>query len=161
MAKGEWVYYLGADDKLLADAFYILYEYDLNKYDVVYGDIILDIGHKMEYRISIPPTKMKGRMISHQSILMKRKLIEELGGFDLQYRVCADFDLVQKAILRNKLFFHFSPLYIAVFNCDGTSNRGNLHLKEAYNIHRKYKTINWLILCKIVYKYMRNILGKK
>ena len=78
LAKGKWIYYLGADDELLPNAFDNLFKNDLNDLDIVYGDIILDLGAKKKKCISISSEQIKGKMVSHQCILMRKKIIEEL-----------------------------------------------------------------------------------
>ena len=40
MAKGEWIYYLGADDEVLPNAFIELFKSDMSLFEVIYGDII-------------------------------------------------------------------------------------------------------------------------
>lgn len=139
MAKGEWIYYLGADDEVLPEAFSKIFQSPIEDYDIVYGDTIFDLGYKKKIVKSISPEKLKGQMVSHQSILMKKTAIDSLGGFDLQYRICGDFDLIQKAFSQSKLFLHIS-VTVAVFNCKGISSVTTDNLKEAYAIQVKYKT---------------------
>ncbi len=136
MAKGEWVYYLGADDALDENALKNLFEKE-KKCDIVYGDIIFRNKRGLKYARSLPVNKLKGNMISHQSIFMRRDLIDRLGGFDLSYKVCADFDLFQRGLLvANGVMYE--PCYIAVFEAGGASSGGYVFLKERFLLHKKY-----------------------
>lgn len=161
MAKGKWVYYLGSDDFLIKDG---LYHILLNEgcADVLYGDIILNMNGRQKYLKSISTDLIGRKMMSHQCILMQRKHLSELNGFNTEYRICADFDLVQRLKLNGFTFYHISTP-VAIFNCDGVSGQDyKKTLMEAYRIHIMYKTLNrWTLMFKIGYKYIKEFIKSK
>lgn len=136
LAKGEWVYYLGADDQILQNSLSQVFSVPRNE-DIVYGDIIFHNERGFKHSKSLSLNKLKGNMISHQSILMRKKLIEDLSGFDMMYKVCADFDLFQRALIRTKSITHV-PVEIAIFEAGGASSAGKVFLKERFALHKKY-----------------------
>lgn len=149
MANGEWIYYLGSDDVLTHNGLEKLI-INAGNSDIVYGNVIYKSRTREIYKISLPVNKLKGNMISHQSLIMRRSIICELGGFNLMYRISADFDLVQKAYTYGKIF-KYVPITVAYFNASGISTQRMDILREAFNIRKKYHTNNIFIL---VYKYI-------
>ena len=85
MAEGEWVYYLGSDDLLLGEALenFVM---NVDESDVIYGNTIFEGVAGQRKIVSIEPRCLRNRMVSHQCIFMRRKCIEELGGFDVRYK---------------------------------------------------------------------------
>jgi len=155
MAEGEWIYYLGADDEVLPDAFVELFKSDMNLYEVVYGDIIWRKGKQKKKIRSVEPVRLKGNMPSHQCFIMRKRIIEKMGGFDMDYKICADFELIQKAVYIQAVF-HYTPIPIAIFNYGGVSTNSTANLKEAFEIHMKYKTHNQLFLMvRFGYLYLK------
>mgnify|MGYP000180443366 CR=1 FL=1 len=156
MSKGEWIYYLGCDDILTQNGLEILINNSENT-DIVYGDIIYKSKSKEKPQISLSIDKLKGNMICHQALIMKRSVIAELGGFDLQYKISADFDLFQNALSQKKIIKYVST-YVAYFNTTGISNRGVEILKEAFIIRKKYHTNSKYM---ILYLYLKSWLKRK
>lgn len=91
MANGDWVYYLGSDDKLSYDSFTMLSQY-LNTCSkniaVISGDVI---RHSRLGKIRVE--KSRGFFGSHQAKLTKKSIIEKIGGFDEKYKILADYDM--------------------------------------------------------------------
>ena len=140
MAKGEWVYYWGADDILIEEAMLDVSKYMLkDECDILYGDMIFNTYFKLKKKISLESESLKGHMVSHQSMFMKKECIQNLGGFDLKYKISADFALVQKAIKAGMKFKHVN-IFVAIFQCNGISASGYANIFEAYKIKNEYKT---------------------
>lgn len=158
MAKGEWVYYLGSDDLLMQDGLSNLLQ-NKGHADVLYGDVILNISGRQKYLSSVPTDLVGKKKMSHQSILMQRKHLLELKGFNTEYRICADFDLIQRLKLSRFKFYHVSTP-IAIFNCGGVSAQNYKRtLKEVYKIHMTYKSLNkGAILFEIGFEYIKEFI---
>lgn len=157
MAKGEWIYYLGADDEVLPDAFIEIFQAAIDDYDIIYGDILLGYASKRRRIQSIPPDQLKGRSLSHQCLIMRKNIIETLNGFDLQYRICADLDMVQKAYSKGLKFYYISTP-VAVFNLGGISTGRVDNLKEGYRICLKYDTNSkYRLMIRYIYKYAKSL----
>ncbi len=160
-AKGEWIYYLGADDTLQKDGLQSFYNNISSSVDVIYGNVYLKTGNKTKEGISPEPNNLANNMACHQSICMKKKCIEELGGFNLKYKVCADYALVQKALIYKKKFKHFDK-FVAIFNCSGVSTNYRADI-EVFNIDREFKTNSFLkvfykLISAVTKKFVKNLL---
>ena len=90
MAKGEWVYYLGADDELLPNTFKSIFEKQIEDCDVIYGNYLTNSQGKVEIiKPHSNPSFLRKNNTSHQAVIMRRKVIEDLKGFDERYNLCA------------------------------------------------------------------------
>lgn len=163
LAKGEWVYYLGSDDKLMPDALYSLISSSEDA-SIVYGDMSYDTGLGIKTKHSIPEYSLVGNMPCHQSMIMKRELLECLGGFDLnRYKICADFDLFQRSLKSGITVKYVNNVVVACFNSLGTSS-GILHyLKECYTIKRKYRGglfAYWYVLREGIKRCLKTVVYK-
>lgn len=143
MAKGDWIYYLGSDDTLCPDALATFSKVtNLKDYDVVYGDVyaISANGKKREVHSNDYHMIWYRFFGSHQSVFMKRSIIESLGGFNLKYKVKADFALVQKAYVSGYKFKQYSG-FVANFALTGASNADLPWFdKERYQIMKDNKS---------------------
>ena len=123
IAKGEWIYVLGADDELLPDGLrsFFLGENDF-EYDIIYGNTIdRYFDGILRYTKSKCCSRVRYEILGcHQGMIMKRKMILDLKGFNLKYPLKADFALVQKAYLSGYRFRKIDS-YIAYFSMEGAT----------------------------------------
>lgn len=138
-AKGEWIYYLGADDELLPNGLSVLISKS-DGVDLVYGGIVIRYANGKTKQV--PPGNFEYCMpfslgASHQAIIMKRNLIEKLGGFKLKYRILADFDLINNAYYVG-IKTRRCDNCIAIFQLGGLSTDNLSSLKERFDILTSY-----------------------
>lgn len=138
-AKGEWIYYLGADDELLPNGLSVLISKS-DGVDLVYGGIVRRYANGKTKQV--PPGNFEYCMpfslgASHQAIIMKRNLIEKLGGFKLKYRILADFDLINNAYYVG-IKTRRCDNCIAIFQIGGLSTDNLSSLKERFDILTSY-----------------------
>lgn len=90
MAKGEWIHCLGSDDKLTKNGISDLMT-KADGHDVVCGNtyIVFPNG-KTKIQNS------KGVSGCHQSMIIRKSVIEALNGFDLSYRIIADHKMLRQ-----------------------------------------------------------------
>lgn len=137
-AQGDWIYYLGSDDKVMSDGLYGLIS-DCGDASIVYGDMKYDTGLKIKTKSSIPESSLVGNMPCHQSMIMKRELIESLDGFDMsRYKICADFDLFQRALKHGVKVKHIRGIVVACYNSLGASSGIGRYMKECFKIKLEY-----------------------
>jgi len=113
LAQGEWLYFLGADDRLYkCSVLRDIFERNIDKnIGIIIGNIIIDFAN---YAHSYQNTKFDkyyfaGESIYHQAILMNRKVFELAGNFDESYKICADTKMEYEAFR-----FGFQYLYVDV-----------------------------------------------
>lgn len=143
MAKGEWIHYLGADDELLPDGITELISADTNNNaDVIYGNIQY---RKANGEICVHPRHHHEQLpwkifACHQGMIMKRHIIERLGGFDEKLRIIADKDLIIRSyFLYPKCIYLPTNVDVAIFAGGGASSNLYKSFKEDLYIYRKVK----------------------
>lgn len=145
-AKGEWVYYLGADDELTKDGFKKIFSTQVNEYDIVYGNVIYKVtATKLNYRKtnSLPSLVKRNLQCSHQGFVMKRSAIKKNSGFNNKdYMICADYDLILRAYLNASKMIYIDA-NLAIFNVCGTSCSTVMY-KECFLIRKRNKSIGVL-----------------
>ena len=165
LSSGRWVGFIGADDILLPHAVdtYLktlkstdnvdTFDYICahNEYADKDGKVIQVIGEPAEWK------KMrKGMVAAHvASLHNKRNLFETIGGYDLQFHICADYDLLLRK--RDKLKSLFIDNTIARMQTGGMSF-STAAIKEAYQIRRKNHSINMI---NNILMYMWDLLAFK
>lgn len=135
LAKGEWTYVLGSDDELTIDGLANLLKYDDGTNDVIYGNVYLKSRQGIIKKfISKSVDKLSYVMIcSHQAVIIKKSVIDKLGGYKIIYPIRADFDLLQRAYLCNYKF-KYSNIFVAYFLEDGISSNAKIstHIERYY-----------------------------
>ena len=161
LARGEWLYFLGADDTLYNDG--VLQEvYDAaagTAADLIYGNVMIR-GSNMWgndgqlYDGEFNRAKLFRSNISHQAIFYRSRVFRSVGLFDLRYKSCADWDLNHRCFAR--LQTHYFPSTIANFQTGGASTQlavdlflekeSVIRLKEYYKLsyfHRLFDNSSW------------------
>jgi glycosyltransferase involved in cell wall biosynthesis len=149
LAKGEWIYFLGSDDKLadsnvlrkVADAI------SINQCDFLYGNVKMVgeaswAGNGAIYDGSFTIEKLFTKNICHQAIFYKRELFQRLGVFNIEYKVCADWDFNHRCFASVKTCYH--DLVVADFYAGGQSTKivadEFTNIDFVINLRRYYKT---------------------
>lgn len=159
MAKGEWVYYLGADDELLPNTFKSIFEKQIEDCDVIYGNYLTNSQGKVEIiKSHSNPSFLRKNNTSHQAVIMRRKVIEDLKGFDERYKLCADYDILVRAYLKQYIF-KYVDIDFAIFTIGGISSKSLG--TESWNIRRRNKTVNlfvntWVLLKRLLVHCLHN-----
>jgi glycosyltransferase involved in cell wall biosynthesis len=92
MAKGDWLYFMGSDDKLATET--ILKEVFKDEYtnnDVIYGNVF-SLNSNSIYDGEFTYDRLFEKNICHQAIFFKKKIFHKTGLFNLKYKVHADWD---------------------------------------------------------------------
>ena len=100
-------------------------------------------------------------MVPHPSFYVRRECFEKLGGYSLDYRICADFELERRYLLLAKLRAAYLPECVVVMRMGGMStagwrsniviNREDLRALRAHGI--------WSCLPLIYLKYLFKVWG--
>ena len=159
LAKGEWIYYMGSDDALTEDGLFCHMKFadDANdKVGTINGGIIR-VTKDGRHRAMM----CKGFWGSHQGMVMRKSAINELGGFNLEYKFLADYDMFVK--MRDS---HYDVVntnqIIAFFRAGGASEKlSNIVIvfNEKLSILRKDKSCRTPLLITIK-ETIRSLLGK-
>ena len=122
----RYVMFLNADDALASDdALERLLAASAGE-DLVYG-LARRHDEALDYRDVVGSDVTRAglitRMIPHQTMLCRRRLFESVGGFDLRYRIAADYDWLMRLYLRPGVTRRFAPVVLAVMARGGLSDR--------------------------------------
>jgi glycosyltransferase involved in cell wall biosynthesis len=145
-SKGKWIMFLGADDLLLKNSLLTYLEflrernscdYDYvcaqNEYINLDGKFIKYIGKEPKWKA------MKYYMpAAHVASLHNKKLFDKIGFFNLEYKICADYELLSRK--KNKLNYKFIDYKIAKMKTGGMSFSVRA-LTEQFFIRRKHLNI--------------------
>lgn len=142
-AQGDYVFFLNADDAF-ADENVLSAVAGLlggpDRPDVLVGRIwhvfdsfriLRDFSHLSYHRLLIDS-------LCHQATFCRRDFLQRSGGFDLQYRMCADYDWFLRAY-RAGGRFQFCDQIVANFSADGAHvQRGDITRREILQIRHKF-----------------------
>lgn len=117
MASGEVIGLVNSDDFLepgalqaVADAYR-----QVPTADVFYGNV-RNIherqGHRYEFRPSnaLRRAAVKGMPVAHPATFVTKRAYDELGAFDLRYRIAADYDLILRYLEAGREFIHIDSV---------------------------------------------------
>lgn len=153
-AKGDWICFLGADDRfwsdtVLSDCMAVAQKvYPESR--VIYGQVALveEDGGLVRF-MGTPWEQTKGRFkqlssIPHPGLLCHRKVFEERGKFDESFRISGDYEFLLRELLHRDA--HFMPELITVgMGSGGISSRSGtvrlgyeecLRAQKMHNIER-------------------------
>ncbi len=68
-----------------------------------------------------------GMRCHHQAMFCRRAVFDRVGGFDLRYRIAADYDWVVRVFHRPDVSKCFVPVVVATMRRGGLIDRGYLH----------------------------------
>ena len=137
-ATGEWVIFLGADDKFFHDGVLSRVQPLLKQTDagVAVGEIAYEDGRV--YQFPKHPKPIERNFVHHQGAFYRRSLFTEHGLFDASLAVMADYDynvrLWQKKV-------KFSPLGLRICLCGagGLSDSGEWRgYSEEINVRHRF-----------------------
>ena len=150
MASGDIVTFLNADDfyfneNIISD---VTKEFADHELEACYGDVLYVarndtsrvIRHWKTGNISLRRL-MCGWQIPHPSLFVVRDLAMETGGFDITYKIAADFEYMLKIVMKtSKIAYLNKPLVIMRWGGTSTSSLSNMIQgnREIHFILKKY-----------------------
>ncbi|GAF04288.1 glycosyltransferase [Saccharicrinis fermentans] len=155
MSTGDIVGFLHADDLFDDDTTIetMVGALKNNNADVIYGDLeyvqVNDPTKVIRYwqSKSFKPSLLKmGWMPPHPTLFIKRQIYNEIGSFNLNYKIAADYDFILRLFSNSKYRTTYTPMVITRMRVGGTSNKNikNILLKTKEDIRalRKNKAGN-------------------
>lgn len=151
-AKGDWVMFIGADDILLPNAICSYLDVikdspDINSYDYICAhNEFVDFDGKLLKLMGKRPvwSKMRRAMAAaHVASLHNRhNLFEKIGGYNLGFKICADYELLLRK--KDKLKALFIDAHIARMTIGGMSFSTKA-IVETYKIRKLHHSLPSLL----------------
>ena len=122
-ACGQWVLMMNAGDRFAdGEVLWKVFSEDRSAQDVIYGDVVLCEGECYKVSRAQPLENMlQGMPFCHQCVFAKREILAQYG-FDLQFRLAADYHQMLRCYLDGKVF-QYIPQLISVYDVAGVSER--------------------------------------
>lgn len=143
MATGDVVGVLNSDDFFTSPDIVKLIAERIESHEAVYGDVCYfseETGKIVRYYSSrgFRPWQMRfGFMPAHPSFYCRRTLYEKIGRFNTQYKIAADFDLLLRFIMINRIDAVYVNRNFVSMRTGGVSNSGFNSHKRIFNEHLK------------------------
>jgi len=169
LAAGDYVAYLNSDDfytneEVIQKVAEAIHE---TKADAIYGDLSYvkrdDPKIRVRYwksQVFQPESFVRGFAPPHPTFFMKRKLLNDLGGFDLSYSLASDFDLMFRALEIKKYTSTYMPLELTRMRTGGATNislknivRQNQEILSSLRSHGASVSTGSFILRKILSRF--------
>jgi hypothetical protein len=121
--------------------------------DIAYGDAQLSRQGKVFAEKTHPgrmttPWLMK-EVVAHQCQFIRRDLLERFEGYDITYRIAADYAFFARAFWNGGLSVQKLPLVISAFDLGGLSSRVDQRAgsaQERKDIQRRYAPYCWYVI---------------
>lgn len=154
MAKGEWIMYLGSDDEYTKDGIRALMEKS-DGVDVVYGDVYLRYinGKTKVQKGKTPNFTGTSAFCGHQAVAMKKSVIIDMDGFDMRFKLLADWDLIRRSGQKGYKY-KYVGFPIAYFSVGGASSNNYAATIEAFSVYRKTNNL-CVCLATLLYRLAR------
>jgi glycosyltransferase len=143
IASGDIVGLIHAGDRLFnSDVIKKVAEhFNCHDIDVSYGHSMIVRKDDVPIRINRSPEYSKGLvrrgwMPSHQSIYLKRKLLEQFGYYDISLHPYSDYEFFLRYFYFNDLRIKRLDEYIIKFSKGGISTRNYINNLKAQKLHR-------------------------
>ena len=119
-ASGEWLYFLGSDDRLYDDmVLEKVFSAEEKGIDILYGYAEAEsIENEQQGKWSVD--KME-KNICHQAIFYSKRFFAKFGGYNLKYRIYADWDVNLRWLLSPSIKKKYIDIPIASYSPGGLS----------------------------------------
>ena len=131
-ATGDVVCFLNSDDAFADDQVVarIAESFEKSGSPAVYGDVCF-VGRDQTEKVvrrwvtgAFDPRRFRrGWQIPHPAIFISRELFDRYGGFNTEYTISADYDLMLRLFYKHRIVQTYCPIVVARMRHGGASNR--------------------------------------
>lgn len=141
IATGEWLLFLNAGDIFYSkDTLSSMIKHYDGKARILRGNII-----RKYKRFNVKSTgvtkqdpdimDMFNNTFHHQACLIQKTLFDEVGYYDTDYQLCADWKFFFDCVVKHKISSYYVDMPVAFFKMDGVSS---MNTKKCIEEHRRY-----------------------
>ena len=143
LAKGDWLYFMGSDDKLYSREVlenisnFLKINQELK---AIYGNVVSPRFDGL-YAGEFDSEKLYNQNICHQSIFLKKEVFNIIGLFNLKYKFLSDYDSNIKWFFNNRIQKKYIDLIVANYADGGFSslNSDYVFLNDKRKLFLKHK----------------------
>jgi len=153
ISYGKWIGFLGADDFYINNAIdeYVFEIIRNSKFDYISSKVNLCDKNKLLLRIIGSEWSWnyfsRYMNVAHVGSLHNRKFFKKYGIYDINYKICGDYELLLRAKNKLKTFFINKPL--ANMRIGGVSDSNFKVFKESCDVKLKHNTRKFNFLAKM------------
>ena len=153
-ATGEWIIFLGADDKFYDQKVLenVFSKSNYEDVDFIYGNVKSE-AYKGLYDGEFNYEKLLKKNISHQSIFYRKNIFDKIGSYNLKYKTHADWDFNLRCFENNELQVKYVDTIIAEFGKGGLSSNYDIPFLRESLLPRK---LNFFKANKLSIKPVKN-----
>lgn len=137
-AKGEWIGLLHADDLYPNNDALQAVVAAMDCHDAIYGDLkyvqaanITKVLRSWKSGAFSPTLLRKGWMPPHPTLFLRKEIYAQVGPFDTQFKIAADYDFVLRVFALPHLKVKYLPQVLMLMRQGGASSKvGNLLAKS-------------------------------
>jgi len=117
LAKGKWLYFMGADDRLAKGVLNTIADYlQRNDVDIFYGNVTLTSnGNSYDGFFDLDKLLYK-KNICHQAIFYGKHVFDKVGNYNLRYKIWADWDFNIRCFKHTELSVKYIDVTVAHYN---------------------------------------------
>jgi glycosyltransferase involved in cell wall biosynthesis len=163
-ARGELLYFLNSNDffynndvlKNVAEQYL-----EKGKPDILYGRLYCKYNDSLRKDTISPKINPKKRLpngstIYHQSSFIKKKAFEDLGLYEIKYKLAGDYDFFCRCFVAGLEFCYIENI-VSIFNRGGRSSNSDLCYEENSQIVYRHFGIRGFARCWLKYKIVLKI----
>jgi glycosyltransferase involved in cell wall biosynthesis len=131
LSKGEWLYFMGSDDKLCDGILKNLEDKFVDKSDIIYGNVVMRSNNSI-YAGEFDLERLLFQCnICHQAIFYRRSVFEKIGLYNLKYKIWSDWDLNIRAFKHPGITCKYINANVSLYNDEyGVSDSPDLILSK-------------------------------
>lgn len=169
LATGDIIYFLNAGDKLFdkKSVSEILKEFEKNDPDFLYTDILICnfsslSESKMKKFNHVDKYFLFRDCICHQVSFFKKSVFERFGGFNENFKLAADYEMLLKIMANKSLKKEYLPITAAYYDITGISSTSEDVVKEERATIQKhfYSSFETFLYSSWLYQFIRRRLRK-
>ena len=169
MTSGEIIYFLNAGDSLFDEKTIslVLNEFEKSDPDFLYTDILLCQNNELQKAVikkfdRVDKYFLFRDCICHQASFFKKSVFDKLGGFNEEFKLAADYEMLLKIMADTNLKKEYLPITAAYYDVTGASSvADNIVKEERVEIQKHfYSSFEIFMYHSWIYQFVRRRLRK-
>lgn len=146
LTTGDAICFLNSGDKLTDRTYY---DFAIDQFsknpdiDFIYADIIFN--HRDHGELLVKPNRSLGKTpFPHPSLIVRKKVFDDVGGFDKNLKIAMDFDFMCKMINKNYKGLYYDKGPVVFMDGNGASSSNGLKgINERLLVLKRYGLLDF------------------